>query len=382
VKVCHICLSSFFVDGRLYQENELVIQHLADGHAVTVIASTEVHDEKGSITYVRAGSYLGREGAQVIRLPYRRGLPNFLRRKLRMHPGVYRILKENSPDAIMFHGSAGWELLSVARYVRDHPACVFYIDSHSDAVNSGNGWLSRNVLHGQYYRRVLDRALRVAGPLLCVSTSVMEFASDVYRIPRDRLEFYPLGGRPPEDEEYYRLRQAGRDRLGLEDRHVLLVQSGKQSRSKRLLESLRAFVKTDSEDLKLAIAGVLQDDIREEAEALIASDPRVMFLGWQDPEALTTILCAADVYLQPGTQSATMQHSLCCRCAVVIADIPAHQPYRQNNGWFVSGEDDLKEAFSGLRVADLAAMGRNSYEFAKNALDYRRLASRVLSRDR
>lgn len=378
MKVCHICLSSFFIDGRLYQENELVLQHLADGHEVTVITSTETHADDGTVTYTKPGAYMGQEGAQVTRLPYRRNLPHVLARKARMHPRLYDLLTQVAPDAILFHGTAGWELLTVARFVRDHSGCAFYIDSHSDAHNSARSWLSRNLLHRQFYRRILHRALLVAGPLLCVSTEVMDFAASLYGVPRNRMEFYPLGGRPPSDAEYSRLRRAGRARLGLTAGQILLVQSGKQSRSKRLIESLQAFARINAPEIRLAIAGILQEDIRPRAEALIAADPRVVFLGWQNAEELTELLCAADTYLQPGTQSATMQHSLCCRCPVILADFPAHQIYRHDNGWFVSDEEDLRRAFTEVLTADLSRMGQNSYKFARATLDYAVLASRVL----
>lgn len=378
MKVFHICLSSFFIDGRLYQENELVLQHVADGHEVTVITSTETHAADGKIVYTEPGTYVGHERAQVIRLPYRRNLPHRIARKLRMHPGLRGLLERASPDAIIFHGCAGWELMTVARYVRNHQDCRFYIDSHTDAYNSARGWVSRNILHRQFYRRVLQCALPVAGPLLCVSTEVMDFAAEIYQVPSSRLELFPLGGRPPSDDEYAHLRQVGRARLGLSDGQILLVQSGKQSRSKKLLESLQAFAQTDGPNLRLAIAGVLQEDILKEAEALIAADPRVVFLGWQGSAELTELLCAADVYLQPGTQSATMQQSLCCRCSVILADFPAHRIYKVDNGWFVSDEAGLKSALSEIVSADLVKMGKNSHRFASERLDYAVLAQRVL----
>ena len=294
MKICHVCLSCFFVDGRLYQENELVIQHIADGHEVTVIASTETHDSAGSITYANEGAYVGVEGANIIRLRYRRWLPGLLMRKLRMHPGLPRLLRSLSPDAILFHGAAGWELLNVARYAKDNPSCAFYIDSHTDFVNSAHGWLSRTILHGLYYQNILRHAIRVAGPLLCVSTSVMDFANKIYRIPMDNMEFFPLGGRPLDDSKYLSLRSERRHALGLSDANILVVQSGKQSRAKRLLESIGAFIRTKGDELRFIIAGVIQEDVRAEAETLIMSDDRIKFIGWQDGDALTSLLCAAD----------------------------------------------------------------------------------------
>ena len=41
MKIAHICLSCFYIDGFSYQENELVRQNVSDGHDVLVITSTE-----------------------------------------------------------------------------------------------------------------------------------------------------------------------------------------------------------------------------------------------------------------------------------------------------------------------------------------------------
>ena len=81
LKVAHLCLSCFYIDGYGYQENELVRQHLADGHDVFVIASTENYGPDGKITYVEPSTYVGSEGAPVTRLAYRKVLPHALMKK-------------------------------------------------------------------------------------------------------------------------------------------------------------------------------------------------------------------------------------------------------------------------------------------------------------
>lgn len=378
MRICHVALSCFYIDGRFYQENELVRQHIIDGHDVLVITSTEVHDAKGRIVYRSPSAYLGADGAPVIRLPYLRFIPHSLGRKLRVHPGTFEALCKFEPDVIMFHGCAGWELRTAARYVRAHPKTIFYIDSHTDRNNSARTFFAREILHKLFYRFVLHSVLPAARKLLCISTEVMDFARDIYGVPESKLEFYPLGGRPIPDDEYHTRRSACRAalRVGVDQR--VFIQSGKQAASKRLLESLTAFKESGPPDSVFLIAGVLQDDILGPAEALIAADDRVRYLGWQSPEQLTDLLCAADVYVQPGTQSATMQHSLCCRCAVMLDDVPAHSVYKCNNGWYGTSRDFLRKAFASATSADLKTMSENSYRFARDKLDYSVLAKRVL----
>ena len=71
MKIVHLCVSCFFNDGRFYQENELMRQHVRDGHELLVIASTETVKPDGSNEYVKPSEYLGAEGAHVVRLAYR-----------------------------------------------------------------------------------------------------------------------------------------------------------------------------------------------------------------------------------------------------------------------------------------------------------------------
>jgi 1,2-diacylglycerol 3-alpha-glucosyltransferase len=323
-RILHVCLSNYYSDNHLYQENELIRQHVADGQEVLVVASTEVIGADGGYDYVAPDDYIGPEGARVIRLPYPGWLPPKLARKLRMHPNVYRTLADFRPHVILFHGSAGWELRTVARYVADHRNVTLYIDTHADHNNSARTWLSREILHKYYYGPILRSALPQAESLLCTTVETMAFARSLYDVPQAKLELFPLGGHPVPDCAYAERRRRGRAAYGVGPDQILIVQSGKQTRRKKLLQSLRALRTIADPRLRLVVAGVIEEDIAEEFAALRAADDRVTEAGWVNSEALTDLLCAADVYLQPGTQSVTMQHSLCCRCAVIVDDVPAH----------------------------------------------------------
>jgi hypothetical protein len=112
---------------------------------------------------------------------------------------------------------------------------------------------------------------------------------------------------------------------------------------------------------------------------MISEDPRVEFLGWRSATELTDLLCAADVYLQPGTQSVTMQHSLCCRCAVILDDVPSHKVYVDGNGWLIGDRAPLEAALAGIAHADLPKMQERSLAIASGMLDYAKLANRILS---
>lgn len=381
MRIVHVCLSCFYIDGFAYQENELVRQHVLDGHDVTVIASTETFGQDRCLTYLEPGSYIGKDGAQVIRLPYRGLLPHKVMRKLRLHPGVHELLERIKPGVILFHGLCGWELHAVTRYKRENPAVRLYVDSHEDQYNSARTFLSRWLLHRLYYAWIVRRCRNYFDKILCVSLETIVFVRQTYGVPAEQLEFYPLGGRVFDDAEYQVRRTRGRNDAGVESNQVMLLQSGKMGVRKHLLESLRAFVEIPDVNLRFVIAGSMDEDVREAAMEMVAKDPRIRFVGWKTAEELNDLLCGADVYVQPGTQSATMQMSLCARCPVILADVPSHRPFVDGNGWMVRDDVGLGAAFAELakNKQELQSMSTRSLDIARKLLDYRTLARRVLA---
>lgn len=380
MKVLHLCMAAVFVEDRAYQENELVAEHHRQGHEVMVIANTETHDNKGNRAFAKSGQYQTKEGVPVTRLPYHPLLPHAVGKSLRLHRGLYERIEDFRPDVIMFHGVSSGSLLTVTRYVRRHPEVLFYADNHADFVNSARSFFSRWGLHFLYYRPILRSSLSSIRKILGVSLLTLEFARDMYGVPEEKLEFYPLGGHPVLDPDYMRRRSGMRTRLGLTDDNIIFLQSGKQSKSKKLPEILRAFSKVRDPRLRYLVAGLLMEDIRDEVETLARSDDRIQFLGWLDPTELEDYLCAADIYAQPGSQSSTMQTSLCCHCPVILQDWPSHRIYVSGNGWLLRDDEEMlgiiREISNG--DVDLAQMGSRSFQIATDMLDYRVLASRIL----
>jgi len=379
MKILHLCLSCFYIDGFSYQENELARQNAEDGHDVLVIASTENYDANGRLVYGEPREYIGSDGVPVVRLAYSGPFPHSIGRKLRMHAGVYERIAAFGPDVILFHGACSWEINAAARYVRDHPEVTLYVDSHEDFINSARGFVSKWLLHWAYYRPILRRNLRYVTKVLPVALSALEFMRDFYGVPAEKLELYPLGGFVPDNSEYAALRKRGRAELGVSNDQILIVQSGKIDATKKLIEALEAFTAIADPALCFMIPGLVQPDVEARINALVASDPRIRLLGWKSPDELRMILAAADVYCQPGTQSATMQMSIANRCAILLDDIPGHRLYLDGNGWLVGQNRTLADTFAEISSGKgaLAAMAERSHQVALRMLDYRLLAARL-----
>ena len=381
MRVLHVCICGPFTDGFSYQENELVEQHAALGHEVTVIASTDTYADS-QIVRAEAGSTRLRCGATLIRLPYAWGMQGWIASKIRAYSGLMQCISSIKPDRILFHGLTAWDLLTVAAYVRRNPHATLYADSHEDWNNSARTMLSKWVLHYCFYRPILRHSLSTIRKVLCISLETIEFVQDFYGIEQTQIEFFPLGGVLWEDEAYQVTRDNIRESRGWSKVHRVFLQSGKIDRAKRLVETLRIFAKLTDPNLRLVITGQIMPDVKEEVLILINDDPRVEMLGWVDPQQLRALLCAVDVYVQPGSQSVTMQMALCCRCPVLLSDVPSHKAFIEGNGLLVKSNDDFANALatmSTLPDSDLHKMSENSASVSARLLDYRKQALRILA---
>lgn len=380
MKILHACLSSFFIDDRSYQENELVRENAKQGHDVLVLASTHIHDETGKRAYCEPGEYQTAEGTRVIRLPYHPRIPKRLAPSLRYYRGVYKIIEDFQPDVILFHGICAGEIATFARYHRNNPDVVLYADTHTDFINSARGFVSKWGLHYLFYRPVILRALPEIKKVLSITQMTTDFAHDFYGIPKQKIEFFPLGGHPLADKTYTQKRDTARKALGIGEKQIVFIQSGKQNASKKLLVSLKAFLETADPSFRFLIVGIIMDDIRQEAEALIASDTRIDHLGWKSPQELEDLLCASDVYLQPGSQSSTMQTAVCCRCAVILEDLVSLRSYVDGNGWMLGDPSELLPVLKSISddTAELRAKQDRSTQLAVEVLDYSKISQRIL----
>ena len=266
------------------------------------------------------------------------------------------------------------------RYKKNHPQVKLYADTHTAYYNSGTNWLSLNVLHRMFYRSLIQKALPYLEKYWYVGTGEKKFSQEVYGVPENLMEFYPLGGTLFPDEVYAEKRTRRRAELGLAPNELLLVHSGKLDALKRTAELLRAFAAEPELKAKLAVIGSIPADMEDTLRPLLEGDDRVAYLGWKSSEDLMEYLCAADLYCQPGSVSATMQNAICCGCPVL--SFP-HESYMDTldceEFFWVRNQEDMESVFSKLIAAPeiLEPMTEGAWRCAREILDYRKLAARL-----
>ena len=381
MRILHLCLSCFYIDGYSYQENLLPRFNKLDGNEVLIIASTETYLDQKTLGYVSPKSYMNEDGIPVIRVGYRKFLPHSIMKKLRMYEGVFRLMEDFNPDVVLFHGLCAWELTTVAKYKKKYPTVRIYADSHEDFNNSARGFVSRVFLHGMFYRTILRYSMQCLEKILYISLETRGFVKEIYGISEQRMEFFPLGGEVYPDQLYGKQRNSVRKLMKFDENNIVIVQSGKMNKEKKILESIETFMANEDDSFRLLLIGSIDDSIQEKFNEYINRDNRIIYVGWKESLELMDFLCAADVYLQPGTQSVTMQNAICLRCPVILDDVVSHKPYVSGNGWLLNEKKALQTVLDEIsrNPKQLSNMSEQSLTIAKDMLDYRKLAKRLYS---
>ena len=380
MKIVHFCLSCFYIDNYTYQENVLPKLNAASGHDVIIVASTETFLENKKIGYTASGKYLTKEGIELFRLDYKKILPRFIMKKIRMYSGVNQILNSFQPDIIYFHGLAAFELINITNYVKRNPHVRFCLDSHEDQYNSGTNFISKYLLHRGLYRYVINVTKRYYDIVYYVSYEVVDFIQKNYKY-FGKSSFLPLGGVVLEDSEYICKRNNFRERHNIDDDQIVYFHSGKMDKSKRTLELISSYIISGTTK-KLFIAGSVSKEIETEFYDYINNNENITYLGWQDSEEMSELFCGSDVYLQPGTQSVSMQQALCSRCIVALYPYSSHEYLLNDNYLKLISSLDMQNMFENIdkENIDIEGLRLRSFKIATELLDYN-MQSKIYLKD-
>lgn len=377
MRILHLMLSNFYIDNANYQENVIPRQNKKDGHEVMIIASTEVFINNISIGYTQPGSYVNEDGISVIRLPYKFFFNTYISKKIRAYRNLYNSIEEFSPDVILFHGAAAYALIEVKKFKKKNPQVRFLVDSHEDLQNSGTNFLSKHILHKIFYRLIVQNCLPYIEKVLYITYETSIFLKNVYGIPKNKLHFFPLGGSIPAPPEREQIRKKIRSELNINEDQILVIHSGKLDEKKRTIEIIQAFRLVPDQNLQLVIIGSMVDKVSESTIPIINSDNRIQYLGWLNSKLLQNYLCAGDLYVQLGGQSATMQSALCCGCAAALYPFESHKFLLGDSVFYVKNMNDLAEVFKkvSLDKSLLEKKRKETFDLAKNILDYDKISS-------
>ena len=378
MKIIHVGLSGSFTESMTYQENMLANQNVADGHDVMVVADCSCF-RNGQLIPTPPEDRLLASGVRLVRIPFDRVFTRYVTNKFRKTKLLRPLIEQFAPDVILFHGCQSWEMLTIADYKKANPQVKLFADTHADFNNSARNWLSKNILHKLFYGALIRFAYPYLEKLFYITEETKDFLVKLYKLSTDKLEFYPLGGIIHSPKERAAMRAEKRAELGLRDEDILLCHSGKLDSIKRTRDIILALSQVPAERLRLIIIGSIPREMESVLLPLFAADVRICFLGWKSGDELIAYLCASDIYVQPGSQSATMQNAICCGAPVMLYPHKSYKAFVEGNGWFVKTTEDMAAIFSEIAANPIMLEGKskNSFTIAYEYLDYKKMAARL-----
>ena len=376
-RIVHIDFSGPWTENMTYQENLLPDAMAEDGNEVFLLVPCYEWNN-GKISKVSIGNKKMDSGVEVRRYEFSQfGLKkDFLARKLRYVPRLVDILEELNPDVIMLHCPQTMVGIDICKYMKKHKEKFLVIDTHSDYFNSATSFISKYFLHRILYRYIARRLGKYAKYIYYITSETREFYIKEYGAGKNEFKYLPLGGKILLESEYLKYRQEVRTNLGMDENEILFLHSGKINKKKRTDQLINSFYKANNKNSRLVILGTCDDEMKPLIEELLndnSNKGNVQYMGWQKGDALLKYLCAADVYCQPGSQSATFQNAICCKCAVISYPHEAYKEgYVDGNGMWAEDEEELTRAieFVILQPEELINMKRCSEKIAKEKLDY------------
>ncbi|MGE5629209.1 MAG: glycosyltransferase family 4 protein [Solirubrobacterales bacterium] len=319
MKILHVCLANFYIDGYGYQENMLPKYHVLQGHQVEVLASLVSFDKSGKPCLLeQANEYSTKDGYKVIRIDYKRPMYH-INKRFRRYNRVYQHIENFGPDIIFFHDCQFWDIFEAIKYLKKHSNVKVFVDSHTDHINSARNWLSREILHKIIWKHCAQAISPFTEKFFGVLPMRCDFYNKVYGIPREKLDLLVMGVDdeliPYDEKDSIRINV--RRELGLDKDDFVLITGGKIDRKKNIHLLMQAVGMINSSKLKLIIFGNVAREVENQILNL-AKNHNIKYLGWKNSETLYRYFFAADLAVFPGTHSVLWEYAIGCGLPTVF----------------------------------------------------------------
>lgn len=378
MKIVHICLCDPYAENWSYHRNILSEQNAGDGHDTYIITTEYAMNINGKRGTKETPEYRNQFGVNVIRLEDKYKLPKSINSKINTVKGIKEKLNSIQPDIIMVHNQQTLNMLDIVDYKKKNPNVILLADSHASFANSCRNFLSRWIVQGIVFRKVIQRSFKYIDGMYYIGEEELRFFRTVYGIKQDKNSILPLPARFISEAEKEKNRIEVRAELKMLDEELLFIHSGKLSAEKRTADILLTLKKFGNQKFKLLIIGSIPDE-QKNLENLIKRDPRFIYLGWKTSRELMRYISASDLYIMPGSVSVTMNNSLAVGTPVMLYP---HRGYnRYFSGWeiLVSNIEEMNEQFRNIFANPrmLRAKKRSAFEAAYKYFDCKNFAQEM-----
>lgn len=332
MKILHISINSPYTEEWGYQENTLLKVQASQGHKVMLIATCQQYsaDASGEIIEVEPGSYTNKDEVEVVRVkPEKYFKSNIITRILNRYGFTYHningILDSFSPDIIFIHGLGhNITIRDVFAYVRKHhDKCKLFGDSHSIMENDPYNTTKQKIIFKLIIKPYLNKNYNEYDKFFYLTPACKEFTIKKYGVPKEKMEFLPLGYDPflCDWDNRYEIRRNIRNIYNISEDTTVIIHGGKIIKSRRTIELIQAYSNIKSSydgKLCLLIFGGISNEMKDRTERLIETDDSIIYVGSLSKKEYYDLYLASDIAAFPGGQSVLWQESIGCGLPVIL----------------------------------------------------------------
>ena len=350
MRIVHICLACFYIEGWGYQENILPKYHAQAGHEVLVLTSDFVFNNRSENTVKQEQDYTNPQGVRVKVLDRTTRYGWYSR--FGDFGDVYEELDLFKPDVVFVHGGQFVALKDVLAYCRRHRDAKLYIDQHADYYNSPVRTLRQKLAAKLIYGHWIRKGAKLAQRLWGVTPWRCQYLHEVYGVPKKKIDLLVMGG----DDELIPFDRADevrshiRKELGIDEDAFVVVSGGKIDRMKNIHLLAQAANELDRKDLHVIIFGQATADMEETVQKLSEIN-RCHCVGWIDSSKVYDYFLASDLAVFPGTHSVLWEQACACGTPVLVKSWEGmHHVCVNGNGKLLYGDsvEDMKEHIAQL----------------------------------
>lgn len=308
MKILHIMIACFYVEGMEYQENVLPRKHKKNGFDVEIVTTQFSFDRNGKKYLRNVETYENKDGIRVNVLGYKRGGCLFYLLGLKRINGLYEKIKSYKPDIIFVHGCQFYDIKDVIRYKKKCNFVKIYVDNHTDFINTPvDTWkrkLYYKIVIGSFARWISNYAEKFWG----VTPSRIEYIKSVYGVQSDNLDLLVMGG--DEDKFNYLKREECRKEIcatcKFDSDDFIIITGGKIDERKKIHLLIQIATQLPLK-CKILIFGNPNSEIEKYFQNLPSN---VFHLGWIDSDKAYKYFVASDLGVFPGTHSVLWEQAV------------------------------------------------------------------------
>jgi len=312
LKIIHICLANFYIEGMGYQENILPKIHSQMGNDVLVITSDYSFDKYGKKIKKTEKEYTNKHNVRVVVLE--RDISHGIFSKFGLFQNLYNTLEKEMPDIIFVHGGQFLSLKDIIRYAQKHTVRL-YLDQHADYYNTPINNVKSFIVHKTIYKYWIKRFSKLSQNIYGVTPWRCTYLQEVYRVNPQKIKLLVMGG---DDENIHfgqmpQLRNDIRQQIHISKKDFVVVTGGKIDKTKNIHLLMQAVSEINNENIKLIVFGQPNDEMQKIIDTY-AENPNIRYLGWIQSEKTYDYFLASDLAVFPGTHSVLWEQA--CACGV------------------------------------------------------------------